>query len=48
VRWASTDRVIGDESVADGEAYLLVRVPPPPKAEATSTTPSPNTTRSPR
>jgi uncharacterized protein (TIGR02246 family) len=31
VRWVSTDRVIGDQSVPDSEAYVLVRVPPPPK-----------------
>jgi len=48
VRWTSTDRVIGDESVPDDLVYALVRVPPPPKAEAASTTPSPNTTRSPK
>jgi uncharacterized protein (TIGR02246 family) len=51
VRWVSTDRVLGDESVPDEEAYVLVRVPPPPrmqsKGQATSS-PSPNTTRSPR
>ena len=31
VSWVSTDRVIGDQSVPDSEAYVLVRVPPPPK-----------------
>jgi uncharacterized protein (TIGR02246 family) len=30
VRWSSTDRVIGDESVPGELAYVLVRVPPPP------------------
>jgi hypothetical protein len=34
VKWVSTDRVIGDQSVP----YVMVRVPSPPKAEATSTT----------
>ena len=28
VRWVSTDRVIGGESVPDDDAYVLVRVPP--------------------
>ncbi len=31
ISWVSTDRVIGDQSVPDSEAYVLVRVPPPPK-----------------
>ena len=48
VRWTSTDRVIGDVSLPDDDAYVLVRVPPPPRAEGLSETPSPNTTRSPR
>ncbi len=51
VRWVSTERVVGDASIPDDEAYVLVRVPPPPrmnpKGQATSS-PSPNTTRSPR
>jgi uncharacterized protein (TIGR02246 family) len=51
VRWASTDRVLGDEAVPDEESYAMVRVPPPPrtqsKAQATPSQ-SPNTTRSPR
>jgi len=51
VRWVSTDRIIGDESVPEEVAYVLVRVPPAPslksKGQATSHT-SPNTERSPR
>ncbi len=51
VRWVSIDRVLGDESVPVDDAYVLVRVPPPPhlgsKDRATSPT-SPNTERSPR
>jgi uncharacterized protein (TIGR02246 family) len=51
VRWVSTDRVIGDESLSDDEAYVLVRVPPAPathsKGEA-APAPSPNTPRSPQ
>ena len=41
VRWVSTDRVVGDESLPDSESYVLVRVPPRPGPKA-------NTTRSPR
>jgi hypothetical protein len=48
VRWSSTDRVIGEESQPDGEAYVLVRVPPPPNAGEPYTSAFPNTTRSPR
>jgi uncharacterized protein (TIGR02246 family) len=44
VKWSSTDRVIGDESVPDDLVYVLVRVPPPPGAGATSPA-SPNTLR---
>jgi uncharacterized protein (TIGR02246 family) len=51
VRWVSTDRVLGDESLPDDDAYVLVRVPPEPhlksKDPAASPT-SPNTERSPR
>jgi len=48
VRWTSTDRVIGDESLADELVYVLVRVPLPPKGASTSVS-SPNpTTRSPQ
>lgn len=51
VRWASTDRVVGDESLPDSDGNVLVRVPPPPqitpKVQATPA-PSPNTTRSPQ
>ena len=51
VRWVSTDRVVGGESVPDDDAYVLVRVPPRPrlglKSQAT-TSPSPNAERSPR
>ena len=51
VRWVSTDRVIGDESVPDDDAYVLVRVPPPPRlgSKARRRLPRPRTpTRSPR
>jgi len=51
VRWVSTDRVVGDMTLPDTEADVLVRVPPPPRmrpiAPATPT-PSPDATRSPR
>jgi uncharacterized protein (TIGR02246 family) len=55
IRWVSTDRVLGDESVPDEQSYVLVRVPPLPRvrpqggaaAPPTSNT-TPNTTRSPR
>jgi uncharacterized protein (TIGR02246 family) len=30
VHWVSTDRVLGDESLPDGEPYVLVRVAPAP------------------
>jgi uncharacterized protein (TIGR02246 family) len=51
VRWVSTDRVIGTESIPDDQAYVLVRVPPAPRLQSRgqeTPTPSPNTTRSPR
>ena len=32
VRWSATDRFVGSESVADGENYAFVRVPPAPAA----------------
>ncbi len=51
VRWSSTDRVIGDESLADDMSYVLVRVPPAPgiKAKGQAAPPSsPNTQRNPR
>jgi uncharacterized protein (TIGR02246 family) len=51
VRWVSTDRIIGGESVPEEVAYVLARVPPAPslklKSQTTSHT-SPNTERSPR
>jgi uncharacterized protein (TIGR02246 family) len=51
IRWASTERVLGGESVPEDDAYVLVRVPPEPrlhsKDKADSPT-SPNTPRSPR
>src|SRR5262249_30412780 len=31
VRWSSTDRVLGDESLPGADAYVLVRVPPSPR-----------------
>ena len=30
LKWTATDRVLGDESVPEALAYVLVRVPPPP------------------
>ena len=50
VRWVSTNRVVGDESLPDGETYSLVRVPPAPGRKAKGpTTPSTSPdTRSPR
>jgi hypothetical protein len=51
VRWSSTDRVLGDESIPGAESYVLVRVPPPPRTPTTggaANTSSPNTKRSPR
>ncbi len=51
VRWASTDRVVGDRPIPDDGPYALVRVPPPPgskeKAPAAKP-PTPNTPRDPR
>ena len=51
IRWVSTERILGDESVPVDETYVLVRVPPPPQlpfpGPATSA-PPPNSTRSPR
>ncbi len=51
IRWASTERVLGGESVPEEDAYVLVRVPPEPrlnpKDKAASPTPT-NTSRSPR
>jgi uncharacterized protein (TIGR02246 family) len=49
VRWSSTDRVLGDESIPGSNLYVLVRVPPPPRAPTTgraATPSSPSTTRS--
>jgi uncharacterized protein (TIGR02246 family) len=31
VRWSSTDRVLGDESIPGSNSYVLVRVPPSPR-----------------
>jgi uncharacterized protein (TIGR02246 family) len=51
VRWASTDRVVGGESVPGEQTFVMVRVPPAPhepsKGQA-KPSPSPNTERSPR
>jgi uncharacterized protein (TIGR02246 family) len=49
VRWSSTDRVLGDESLPGADSYVLVRVPPPPRTPATGRVvppSSPNPTRS--
>ncbi len=35
VRWSLTDRVLGHESIRGANAYVLVRVPPPPRTPAT-------------
>jgi uncharacterized protein (TIGR02246 family) len=51
VRWAATDRVLGEEAIANEETYVMVRVPPPPISRSkaqTTTSPTPNTTRSPQ
>jgi uncharacterized protein (TIGR02246 family) len=49
VRWSSTDRVVGDESLPGADSYVLVRIPPPPgmgpKGQVEPPT-SPKTTRS--
>jgi uncharacterized protein (TIGR02246 family) len=42
VRWTSTDRVIGDESIPGEDSHVLVRVPPPPRTVPTPTTPVPS------
>lgn len=47
IRWSSTDRSIGDESIPGEVSYVLVRVPPPPGRKTSSTSTPPNT-RSPR
>ncbi|HZW32160.1 MAG TPA: SgcJ/EcaC family oxidoreductase [Isosphaeraceae bacterium] len=51
VRWSSTDRVLGEASIPGAQAYVMVRVPPPPRTpprvQAGPST-SPNPTRSPR
>jgi uncharacterized protein (TIGR02246 family) len=47
VRWSSTDRVLGEESIPGAEAYVLVRVPPPPRTQPrgqAAPATSPNTT----
>ncbi len=49
IRWVSTDRVVGGESLPDDDTYSLVRVPPPAgKATGPSTPPASPNTRSPR
>lgn len=51
LRWVSTDRVVGGESLPDTEGDVLVRVPPAPRADPQGrTTPAdpPGTTRSQR
>jgi uncharacterized protein (TIGR02246 family) len=49
VRWSTTDRVLGDESIPGSNSYVLVRVPPPPRTPTTGRAvppSSPSTTRS--
>ena len=49
IRWSSTDRVLGDESLPGTDDYVLVRVPPAPrtpKPGRSSPPSSPSTTRS--
>jgi uncharacterized protein (TIGR02246 family) len=49
VRWSSTDRVLGDESISGSTSYVLVRVPPPPRPPTSGpavSPSSPSTTRS--
>jgi uncharacterized protein (TIGR02246 family) len=51
VRWVSIDRVLGDESIPDEEAFVLVRVPPAPRSQGQATpapASSPNPTRRPQ
>jgi uncharacterized protein (TIGR02246 family) len=51
VRWSSTERVIGEESIPGSQAYVMVRVPPPPRTQPggqAGSPNSPNTTRSPQ
>ncbi len=51
IRWSTTDRVLGEESIPGDEVFVLVRVPPSPRAQSkgpATPIPSPNTTRSPR
>ncbi len=51
IRWASTDRVLGAESIPDQDSYVLVRVPPQPRQKTNGQAPSspaPSTTRNPR
>jgi uncharacterized protein (TIGR02246 family) len=35
IRWVSTDRVLGDESDTEEMTYVMVRVPPSPRSQAT-------------
>ncbi|MGP0069454.1 MAG: YybH family protein [Isosphaeraceae bacterium] len=51
LRWVSTDRVLGEQSIPENEAYVMVRVPPAPRLRSkgpSAPASSPNTTRSPR
>ncbi len=34
VRWSANDRVLGDEALPGSESFVMVRVPPPPRAPA--------------
>lgn len=40
LRWESVDRTLGNDALPDGEDVILVRRPPPPRPEASSTQPA--------
>ena len=50
VQWASTDRVLGNESVTEDRVYIMVRVPPVPRLrnQPQPTPPQPPNARNPR
>jgi uncharacterized protein (TIGR02246 family) len=33
VQWTSTDRVVGDDSAAENQAFVLIRIPPVPRVQ---------------
>ena len=46
IRWVSTERVVGDESIPGEESFVMVRVPPSPRTAPN--VPTPATPRNPR